>query len=132
MKIESAEIYINKSQVDVFEFLKDIKNFEILMPNNTSKFELLTSDKFIFSLNGMPEIMLIKTLEKPYELITLGSEKDNLDFVLEIQIKTSENRKSLVKLNFEGNFNPIMAAMIKKPISNFVNSIAENISNVIQ
>ena len=80
----------------------------------------------------MPEIILIKTLEKPYELIKLGSEKDNLDFVLEIQIKTSEDRKSLVKLNFEGNFNPIMATMIKKPISNFVNSIAENISNVIQ
>jgi len=131
MKIESAEIFINKPQVDVFEFLKDIKNFEILMPNNINKFELLASDKFIFSLNGMPEIMLIKTSEKPCELITLGSEKDNLDFILEIQIKTFENRKSLVKLNFEGNFNPIMATMIKKPISNFINSIAENISNVI-
>ena len=131
MKIESAEIFINKPQVDVFEFLKDIKNFEILMPNNINKFELLASDKLIFSLNGMPEIMLIKTSEKPCELITLGSEKDNLDFILEIQIKTFENRKSLVKLNFEGNFNPIMATMIKKPISNFINSIAENISNVI-
>ena len=104
MKIESAEIFIDKPQVDVFEFLKDFKNFETLMPNNTSKFELLTSDKFIFSLKGMPEIILIKTFEKPYELITLGSEKDNLDFVLEIQIKTSENRKSLEQTYVESLF----------------------------
>ena len=60
MKLESPKISIDKSSQDVFDFLSDVKNFEKLMPENISKFEVLDEDKFLFALKGMPEIILKK------------------------------------------------------------------------
>jgi len=58
MNLESPKVTVNKSAQDVFDFLSDVKNFEALMPENISKFEMLEDDKFLFALKGMPEIVL--------------------------------------------------------------------------
>ena len=58
MKLESPKVTVNKSAQDTFNFLSDVKNFENLMPENISKFEVLDNDKFLFALKGMPEIVL--------------------------------------------------------------------------
>ena len=57
MNLESPKITVSKSVENVYDFLSDVKNFEALMPDNISKFELLDDDKFIFALSGMPEIV---------------------------------------------------------------------------
>ena len=60
MNLESPKISVSKSPEDVFDFLANVKNFESLMPENISKFEVLTEDTFVFALKGMPEIILKK------------------------------------------------------------------------
>ena len=40
MKLESPKVTVNKSTQDTFDFLSDVKNFETLMPENISKFEV--------------------------------------------------------------------------------------------
>ena len=60
MNLESPKISIDKPTQDVFDFLSDVKNFESLMPENISKFEVLGDDTFLFALKGMPEIILKK------------------------------------------------------------------------
>ena len=68
MKLESQKINLEKSAQDVFNFLSAIENFKQLMPENISKFEVLDTDKFLFALSGMPEIVLKK---KSFNLSTL-------------------------------------------------------------
>ena len=41
MNLESQKVTLNKSAEDAFNFLNDVKNFESLMPENISKFEIL-------------------------------------------------------------------------------------------
>ena len=41
MNLESPKVSINKSAQDTFNFLSDVKNFESLMPDNISKFEVI-------------------------------------------------------------------------------------------
>ena len=58
MNLESPKVSIDKSAQIVFDFLTDVKNFKPLMPENTSKFELIDDETFLFALSGMPEIVL--------------------------------------------------------------------------
>ena len=49
MLIETNPVLLNTSDTLVFNFLNEIKNFEHLMPENTSKFEVLSEDRFLFA-----------------------------------------------------------------------------------
>lgn len=126
MKLESPKTTINKSAKETFKFLSDVKNFEKLMPENISKFELLKDDTFVFALKGMPEIILKKTEAIPTNKIVLGAAGGKLDFSLTANITEISLGKSEVALTFEGEFNAMMAMMIKGPITKFIETLAYN------
>ena len=131
MKLESPKISIDKSSQDVFDFLSDVKNFEKLMPENISKFEVLDEDKFLFALKGMPEIILKKKEVEAPNKIVLGAAGGKIDFSLTGNITETETGKSDVQLAFTGDFNPMMAMMIKGPIIKFIETLATSIPNAI-
>jgi carbon monoxide dehydrogenase subunit G len=132
MNLKSPKINLSKPAHEVFDFLSNVKNFEGLMPKNISKFERLEKDKFIFALAGMPEIILQKKSEEAPNSIVLGAAGGKLDFTLEANITSIESHKSEVQLSFTGDFNPMMAMMIKGPISKFIETLATNIPKSIQ
>ena len=131
MNLESPKISVEKSPEDVFNFLSEIKNFESLMPENISKFEVLGEDKFLFALKGMPEIVLKKKEVIPPNKIVLGAAGGKLDFSLVGNITEIDSDKSDVQLLFNGDFNPMMAMMIKGPITKFIETLTNNIPNAI-
>ncbi len=131
MNLESPKITVSKSVENVYDFLSDVKNFETLMPDNISKFELLDDDKFIFALSGMPEIVLQKEDENPPNCIRLGAAGGKLDFSLQAHIFAVNDNESEVQINFNGDFNPMMAMMIKGPISKFIETLAVNIPKAV-
>lgn len=131
MNLESPKITISKSSEDVFNFLSDVKNFEALMPENISKFEVLDENKFLFALKGMPEIILKKKEVIPPNKIVLGAAGGKIDFALVANITEIDSDSSEVKLDFTGDFNPMMAMMIKSPISKFIETLATSIPKSI-
>nr|WP_321237311.1 SRPBCC family protein [uncultured Psychroserpens sp.] len=126
MKLESPKTTIDKSAQETFDFLSDVKNFEKLMPENISKFEVLEEDKFLFALKGMPEIVLKKKEAIAPNKIVLGAAGGKLDFSLTGNITELAENKSEVELIFEGEFNAMMAMMIKGPISKFIETLVGN------
>ena len=131
MKLESPKTIINKSAQDTFDFLSDVKNFEKLMPENISKFEVLDSDKFLFALKGMPEIVLKKKEAlAPYKVV-LGAAGGNLNFSLTANIGAPTPAQSEVDLIFEGEFNAMMGMMIKGPIKKFIETLAINLPEAV-
>jgi len=131
MNLESPKISVNKSPESVFDFLADVKNFESLMPENISKFEVLSEDTFLFALKGMPEIILKKKEVVPPNKIVLGAAGGKIDFSLVGNITKINETSSEVQLEFSGDFNPMMAMMIKGPISKFIETLATSIPKVI-
>ena len=131
MKLESPKVTLDKSAEETFNFLSDVKNFENLMPENISKFEVLENDKFLFALKGMPEIILKKKEVIPHSKIVLGAAGGKLDFALVANITEVEPNKTEVKLNFEGEFNAMMGMMIKGPISKFIETLVTNMKTEI-
>ena len=131
MNLESPKINVDKSPQEVFDFLSDIKNFESLMPENISKFEVLNEDTFLFALKGMPEITLKKKELSSPNKIVLGAAGGKLDFSLTGNIVEVNENSSEVQLEFSGDFNPMMAMMIKGPISKFIETLATSIPKSI-
>ena len=127
MNLESPRVSIEKSSQIVFNFLTDVKNFKSLMPEDTIKFELIDDETFLFALSGMLEIVLKKkSLESP-KTIVLGAAGGKIDFSLTAIIESISENKSEVQLKFEGDFNAMMAMMIKRPITKFIETLALNI-----
>lgn len=131
MNLESPKVSIDKSPSDVFNFLSDVKNFEQLMPENISKFEVLGDDTFLFALKGMPEIVLKKKEVISPNKIVLGAAGGKLDFSLTGNITETAPNQSEVQLAFEGDFNPMMAMMIKGPIGKFIETLVTNMPKAI-
>lgn len=130
MFIESPSATVNKSDKQVFEFLTDLKNFEQLMPENIDKFEVINENRFLFALKGMPEIVLERKEQTEFSQLILGAASEKLPFTLKADIKTLEDAKTEVVLSFTGEFNAMMAMMIKSPITNFMGTLADNLGKV--
>ena len=127
MKLESPKVSLEKPAQEVFNFLTTVDNFKQLMPENISKFEVLDADIFLFASSGMPEIVLKKKSMEPPHTVVLGAAGGKLDFSLTAKIESISASQSDVQLTFEGDFNPMMAMMIKNPITKFIETLAENI-----
>ncbi len=130
MNLESPKVTVQKSAQDLFDLLTDVKNFEKLMPDNIAKFEVIGEDAFIFGLKGMPEIKLKMKDKVAPNKIVLGAASDKLPFTLVSNIESLSEASSAVQLQFEGEFNAMMAMMIKGPISKFIETLANNMSKL--
>lgn len=130
MNLESPKVTVEKSAQELFNLLCDVQNFEKLMPDNIAKFEVIGEDAFIFGLKGMPEIKLKMKDKIAPNKVVLGAASDKLPFTLVANINAISENSSDVKLDFEGEFNAMMAMMIKGPISKFIETLVGNMSKL--
>ncbi|ARN78010.1 orotate phosphoribosyltransferase [Nonlabens spongiae] len=128
MKLESRKVNTSKSPEELFHFLTSAENYQQLMPENT-KFEAYDSEKFLFGLKGMPEIKLVIKEKIPYSKVVLGSASDKLSFTLTCDIEQM-GEESQAQLFFEGDFNAMMAMMIKGPLNKFLETLATGIEKL--
>lgn len=128
MNIEGNKVTINKSKAEVVSFLTKMENFEQLMPENT-KFEVLSDDVFLFGLKGMPEIKL-RLKEQTEDKVTLGAASDKLPFTLVANLNEIDASTTETQLSFTGEFNAMMAMMVKGPITKFVGQLSEKLGQI--
>lgn len=130
MNLESPKVTVEKSSAYLFESLTNIQNFEKLMPDNIAKFEVLDDKCFVFGLKGMPEIKLLLKGTTPTSQVVLGAASDKLPFTLTANLNELEAEKTEVQLKFDGEFNAMMAMMIKGPIGKFIETLATNMTKL--
>jgi len=130
MEIQTEKKSVSKNIKDVYEFVIDLKNFEQLMPDSIDKFEVLDKDTFLFALKGMPQIVLKRKNQQPFNQLVLGAASEKLPFTLTVDIDSNNDSETEVGLRFEGEFNSMMAMMIKTPITNFMNVLSDNLSKI--
>ena len=131
MKLVSniSKIKINDSLL--FEKLCIIENFKKIMPENVSKFEILDSDTFIFSLKGMPAIKLVIGEKKAPSLITLNSSESKISFSLKAELKKIDDDNCTFSIEFNGDLNPMIQMMVKTPLQSFINDLSANASSLV-
>ncbi len=126
MQIDGNEVVVKKSAKELYEYFTQLENFKQVMPESIEKFEV-EGDTFVFGLKGMPEIRLILKEKTPYSKITLAAASSKIPFTLHAAINGFSENESKVQFQFQGDFNPMMAMMVKKPLTKFIETITENI-----
>ena len=131
MNLESPTVTVGKTQQEVFQFLTKVENFEQLMPESKQKFEKISDSRFLFQLKGMPEIVLEQKGSTEYTTVILGAASEKLPFTLTANIVDTGDAKSTTQLIFEGQFNAMMAMMIKGPIGKFIETLVTNMKTAV-
>jgi len=129
MNIDGAKVTVNKSTEESYHFFKALENFEQLMPESTQKFEV-EGDSFLFALKGMPEIRLVLGESIEFSKVSLAAASSKLSFTLSAHIDAISENSSEVQLKFEGDFNPMMAMMVKKPLTSFIDTLTDNLAKL--
>lgn len=129
MNIEGSKVTLMKSAKETYLFLMSLKNFEQLMPDSIEKFQV-DGDSFLFALKGMPEIRLVLDNCTQYSKISLKSASSKLSFSLNAHLFEISENSCEVQLLFEGDFNPMMAMMVKRPLTSFIDTLTQNIAKL--
>ncbi len=130
MHLNTQTKRVSRSAEEVFSFLTDLSNFGTLLPESTEKFELLDADSFVFALKGMPEITLKRESQTENEKLVLGAANQKLPFLLTVAISVHAEKECDVTFHFDGEFNAMMAMMVKAPISKLLSTLSENLSRI--
>ncbi len=125
-KIESKIGVIKESAEKIYNYVSNFNNFRYLMPENKVNNFKSTEDTCRFTVEGIGQVGL-KIIEKnPFKQIKISSdEQTTFNFLLWIQIKEVKPGDSRIKITSEVNLNPMMAAMAKKPLKNFVDTLVD-------
>jgi hypothetical protein len=127
---ERKDEYVNQLIHDhpteqLFSKLSSVETYEGLMPEGAA-FSKIDDRRFRFKLGGMPEIGLTIGDKQPNESIVLTSSSDKISFSLRGQLTKISETQTDVQLQFEGDFNPMMVMMVKKPLTQFMESLIGN------
>lgn len=128
MKIESKIGKITGNDEKAFEFLTDFKNFSGLIPQDRVKDFQATNDTCSFSVPGIGNAGLkIVEKERPKLVKIQADEHTRFDFNLWIQLKKLSENDTRVKITVEPQLNPMIEAMAKKPLKQFVDTLVDHI-----
>lgn len=130
MNLETQKIKISQNNVVLFEKLEKPDNFKELMPDNLAQFTVLDEKSFSFVLKGMPEILLERKNTTPYSELIYGAKEGKIPFNLFIKLTFISETETEVQFVFKGDFNPMMAMMVKSPISKLIQTMAEKTQNL--
>ncbi len=130
MELKSLISKSKLSTKNLFDRLSAIENFETLMPESVSKFELINSESFLFSIKGMPTFKLKIEKKLTSKKIVLKSVESKITFYLIGHIKESDYKNSTFQIEFKGQLNPMMEMMVKNPLQTFINDLSKNIKNL--
>jgi len=115
----------------LYDFLIDMNNFEVLMPENKIEKWSSSTEECEFTIKGMARIGLKRigsTEPNIIKLETFG--KVPFQFNLDILLNESSGDGTDIQIHFEGDINPFMKLMVEKPLTNFFNMLVEKAANL--
>ena len=130
MELKSLISNSKLSTKNLFDKLSVIENFETLMPESVSKFELIDSESFLFSIKGMPTFKLKIEEKLTSKKIVLKSVESKITFYLIGLIKELDDKNSTFQIEFKGQLNPMMEMMVKTPLQTFIDDLSKNVKNL--
>lgn len=122
---------MNESQSTLFEFLKDLNNLENLMPEDKVSNWSSSSNQCAFQIKGLSKIAMKYHRDEAPSKLELVSDGDKpFPFTLSIYFKAEGDATTKSYLEFEGDMNPMLSMMAKKPLENFFNMLADKLKAI--
>ncbi len=125
-RIDSDEITVNKTPIEVFNFLSDFNNLQKIMPQQVTDWQSTTTD-CSFTIKNMATLGMELAEKTPHTQIKMARKgKAPFDFNLFCNMQPTADGKTKLQLAFDADLNPMLKMMAEKPLKNFLNILAEN------
>ena len=127
MDFQSRKVKLDKSQQEAFDHLKEMSNYEPLMPEDSAFDVHESGEGFSVQLKGLPKVGLkLKEIQEP-DFILFASPSDNFNYEMKVNVEADGENSSEVYIDFNGKFNPMIDMMAKKPLTKLIETIADNL-----
>ena len=129
MKLESKIGKIETTDERIYNFLTDFNNFKNLIPADKIKNWQSDETSCSFTVDPIGNTG-VKIIEKePYKLIKLKNlEESSMNFTFWVQLKMLSDTDTRIKLTLEANLNPMIQAMAKKPLQEFLDKLVDQLT----
>ncbi len=125
--ITSHKKTIKTSAETIYALLSDFNNLQGLMPNKVVNWSS-TMTSCAFTIENMAHMNMAfgKNVEnEKIEMVSKG--KNPFSYDLSTHIKKINDSESEVHVVFNGDMNPMIAMMAKKPLQNFVDVVVDRL-----
>ena len=130
---ESAVTKATCNDSEIFGLLSDLNNVEKIkdrIPQGMIKELEFDTDSCRFSIDPVGRVGLQIVEREPSKMIKFAADRSPVDFNLWIQLKQVAENDTRIKVTLKADLNPVIKMMASKPIENFVNKLAEILSNL--
>ncbi|MDA3906062.1 MAG: hypothetical protein PF484_08300 [Bacteroidales bacterium] len=125
--ITSQKKQIATSAETIFAFLSDFNNLQNLMPSKVVNWSS-TPTSCAFTIEGMAHMNMAFGKNVKNEKVEMISEgKNPFSYDLSTNIFKVDESTSEVYIIFNGDMNPMIAMMAKKPLQNFVDVLVDRL-----
>ena len=130
LNIKSQTVNLDTPQSDVFEFLTDLNNYELLLPEkNISDFSS-TTNSCQFKVQNIYLIGLeINQSIESSEIKLKSSENSPIKFDLVVNL-SRPNGRTEVYLDCEADVSGMLKMMVEKPLNNLFSHMADKLKEV--
>ena len=123
----SHKVDLPTSAEAVFNFLRNLNNFEKMMPEQIINWHSSEND-CEFDIKGMAHISLVKSNENPASSVELVTKPDNpIELKLRGDIESTGKDASSVVIGLSADLSPILKLMASAPLQNLVNIMADRL-----
>jgi carbon monoxide dehydrogenase subunit G len=128
---KSTLITVQKTQLEVFNFLSDYNNFGKLMPEQVTNWQS-TDTECSFTIQGMASLQMKIVERRANDLISMESfGKTPIKFTLFVNIEAVNDQSCTALVSIDADINPMLKMMLDKPLSNLVEKLATKIPQVV-
>lgn len=127
-KFESSVKVVPFNQERVYQKLSDLNHLESMkdrIPTDKVQDVRFDQDTLSFNISPVGEITLNIVEREPFKCIKFKTVKSPLPFILWIQIVPVSDEACKLKLTMDVDVNPLMIGMIRKPLQDALEKMAE-------
>ena len=129
-KLESKKVEITKPAQDLYAFLKDMNNFQQLLPEGRISEWKSDGTSCSFKVQGAATIGLMLDGGTPPTLLKLkATERSPFPFTLDVFLK-EEGGITTAWQEFNADLNPFIKMMVEKPLQNLFDHIADRMKAI--
>ena len=132
MRIESRIGRIGATPERVYTLISDFSriNSTMLPQNDKIKDVEATPDSCTFTIDKAGRFGMRIVERNPYKLLKIESAESPLQFKLWIQLKEYNGNESAVKVTLDADVNALMSVMVKKPLTEFVETLVSKMETI--
>ncbi|MCQ2193835.1 MAG: SRPBCC family protein [Paludibacteraceae bacterium] len=121
------------NQDEIYELISDLNNierFKEMIPNDKIKDVTFDADSCQFSVDPVGQLGLRIVDREPSKTVKFAADQSPIDFNLWIQMKQVAENDTRIKVTVKADLNPMVKMMVEKPITMFVEKIAEGLTKI--